>query len=417
MLRRMPNQAQQHMLELFYHIWEKCHFPDRWREATIIPIPKPEKDHSNPLNYRPIALTSCLCKLFERMINNRLVEYLEYNKIISEIQCGFRKYRATVDHLIRLETVIRKGFADRRITLGVFFDLEKAYDTTWRYGILKDLYTYGLRGRMPEMIGLFLKERRFRVSISNVLSQERRQEAGVPKGFILSVTLFAVKVNSLAAVIPNHISASLFVDDLQISCNANTVGEAETIIQPVLDNIHQWATRNGFKFSATKTNCMIFSQKPTVIRPVIYLGGQQIPEVQTTKFLGLHWDQRLTWIPHIAQLKNNCLKSLNLLQTLSCKEWGADQQILMRTYRLVIRPKLDYGCIVYSSASEATLKTLDVVMNEAMRISSGAFRTSPVVSLAVLTAEPPLSVCRKNYTLRYYCKTKCHFKILLMDVL
>ena len=71
MLRKMHDQAQQHMLELFNHVWEKCYFPNRWREATIIPIPKPQKDHSNPLNYRPIALTSCLCKLFERMINNR----------------------------------------------------------------------------------------------------------------------------------------------------------------------------------------------------------------------------------------------------------------------------------------------------------------------------------------------------------
>ena len=99
--------------------------PDRWHEATIIPIPKPQKDHSNPLNYRPIALTSCHCKLFERMIYNRLVEYLETNKIITNVQCGFCKYRATVDHLIHLEMNIRKGIADKKITLGVFFDLEK----------------------------------------------------------------------------------------------------------------------------------------------------------------------------------------------------------------------------------------------------------------------------------------------------
>ena len=113
------------------------------------------------------------------------------------------------------------------------------------YGILRDLYTYGLRGRLPLMIGPFLKERRFRVSISNVLSYERKQESGVPQGSILSVTLFAVKVNSFDAVIPNNINTSLFVDDLQISCSGNTVSEAETNIQRVLDDIYRWATRNG----------------------------------------------------------------------------------------------------------------------------------------------------------------------------
>ena len=146
------------------------------------------------------------------------------------------------------------------------------------------------------------------------------------------------------------------------------------------------------------------------MRPVICLGEQQIPEVTTTKFFGLYWDQWLTWIPHIAQLKNNCLKSLNLLGTPSCKEWGADQQILMRIYRLIIRPKLGYGCIVYSSASEAMLRTLVVVMNEAMCISSGAFKTLPDTSLEVLTTEPPIAIRRKDLTLRYYFKSKCHFQ-------
>ena len=137
---------------------------------------------------------------------------------------------------------------------------------------------------------------------------------------------------------------------------------------------------------------MVFSQKPTIMRPVICMGEQQIPEVTTTEFLGLYWDQRLTLIPHVAQLKNNCFKSLILLRTLSCKECGADQQILMGTYRL------------------RTYRTLGVVMNEAMLISSGAFKTSPVTSLKVLTTEPPLAIRRKYLTLRYYFKSKCHFQ-------
>ena len=237
----------------------------------------------------------------------------------SQVQ-GYGRSR-WVEHLIRLEMIIRKGIADKKITLALFFDLENPYDTTWRYGIQRDLYTYGLCLRMPLLIWLLLKERSFRVSISNLLSHERKQESGVPQWSILSVTLFAVKVNPLAAVIPNYINTSLFVDDLQISCSGNTVSEAKTNIQPVLDDIYRWATRNRFKLSATKANCILFSQKPTIMRPVICLREQQISEVTTAKFGGLYWDQWLTWIPHIAQLKN-CLKSLNLPWMLSCKEWG-----------------------------------------------------------------------------------------------
>ena len=112
--------------------------PKSWKEATVIPIPKPGKDNTNPNNYRPIALTSCICKTLERMINERLVWYLEKNNIITEFQSGFRHQRSTNDHLVRLETFIREAFIKKEHLVAVFFDLEKAYDTTWKYGIMND---------------------------------------------------------------------------------------------------------------------------------------------------------------------------------------------------------------------------------------------------------------------------------------
>ena len=128
-----------------------------WREATIVPVPKPGKDHTVPTNYRPIALTSCVCKTMERMINARLVWFLESNNLISDFQCGFRSQRSTVDHLVRFETFIREAFVKNEHLVAVFFDLEKAYDTTWRHGILKDLHDLGLRGHLPIFISNFLK--------------------------------------------------------------------------------------------------------------------------------------------------------------------------------------------------------------------------------------------------------------------
>ena len=118
-------------------------------QPTIIPIPKPGKDNTNSNNYRPIALTSCICRTLERMINERLVWYLETNNIITEFQSGFRHQRSTNDHLVRLETFIREAFIKKEHLVAVFFDLEKAYDTTWKYGIIIDLHEIGLKGRLP----------------------------------------------------------------------------------------------------------------------------------------------------------------------------------------------------------------------------------------------------------------------------
>ena len=149
MLRHLPNSCLQTLLAVFNSIWTSGNFPTSWSEATVIPIPKPGKDHSDPGNYRPIALTSCVCKTFERMINDRLVWFLESYGYLSALQSGFRKQRSTTDQLVRLESYIRDGLLRGEHVVSIFFDLEKAYDTTWKHGIMRDLHETGLRGRLP----------------------------------------------------------------------------------------------------------------------------------------------------------------------------------------------------------------------------------------------------------------------------
>ena len=108
-----------------------------------------------PNNYRPIALTSRLCKTHERMINKRLTWFLESNNHITRFQFGFGSDGSTTDNLVRLETFIRDALIKKEHVVAVFFDSEKAYDTTWRYGILKDIHKLGLRRRLPTFIENF----------------------------------------------------------------------------------------------------------------------------------------------------------------------------------------------------------------------------------------------------------------------
>ena len=180
MLKHLPPKSLQALLDIFNDIWETGKFPESWELSTIIPVPKPGKDHTEPTNYRPIALTSCLCKTLERMINTRLIWYLESNNLISPVQSGFRSERITNDSLIRLETFIRDAFIKKEHVVAVFFDLEKAYDTTWRYGILRDLHELGLKGRLPVFIKSFLADRRMQVRVGSTLSDQFEQAQGVP---------------------------------------------------------------------------------------------------------------------------------------------------------------------------------------------------------------------------------------------
>ena len=115
LLKHLPSSSLSILLEIFNSMWATGNIPKSWKEATDIPIPKPDKDHTDPSNYRPIALTSCVCKTMERMINDRLTWFLESNNIITNFQSGFRHQRSTNDHLVRLETFIREPSLQKNI--------------------------------------------------------------------------------------------------------------------------------------------------------------------------------------------------------------------------------------------------------------------------------------------------------------
>ena len=144
--------------------------------ALVSPFLKPGKGPTLPSSYRPIALTSCLCKLMEIMVNTRLVSFLERTGVLSSSQCGFCYMHSCIDILILMKNLICKAFVSKRQAASyycLFFYLEKAYDTAWRYGILKVLHDIGLRGEMPLFIKAFIKTRYFKVRVSNTLSDSK----------------------------------------------------------------------------------------------------------------------------------------------------------------------------------------------------------------------------------------------------
>ena len=132
--------------------------------------------------------------------------------------------------------------------------------------------------------------------------------------------------------------------------------------------------------------------------PDLTLDGVQIEIVPEFKFLGLLFDSKLLFIPHINYLSNKCQKALNLLRVVSSMDWGADRKVLLRLYRTLVRSKLDYGCIVYGSARQSYLQKLDSIHNQGLRLALGAFRTS-VNSLYAEANEPSLNVRRKKLSL------------------
>ena len=407
MLKHLPDEATKFLLKVLNKIWETGIIPESWKISIVIPVRKPNKDPFEPTSYRPIALTSCICKLMERMINTRLVWHLEANGLLSNFQFGFRKGRATVDALLNLTNQIQQGFAKQHQTIGVFFDLEKAYDTTWRHGIIKNMYKMGIRGQMIRFINSFLSDRFIKVRVGSYISSPFPQEEGVPQGSVLSVTCFAIAINNIMEVVNLPVKGTLFVDDFAIYCTGYDAISVGRHIQKAIDAVSNWALENGFRFSASKTVAIRFTRRRVKEEvPTLTLNGNILPYENNVKFLGMTLDEKLTWSYHIENLKIKVKRSLNILKVVSGFDWGADKKSLLKMYDALCRSKLDYGSLIYSSACKTKLKELDAVHNMGLRICTGAFRTTPVESLYVDSHELPLDLRREELGLRYTMRLK-----------
>lgn len=394
------------ILILFNRIFSEAVFPMEWRTSIVIALPKPNKDLQLCSSYRPISLTSCLCKIMEKIINARLMWYLERNSIITLNQSGFRRNRSTTDHLVQLEHHLREAIASSQHTIAIFFDIKKAYDTAWRYGVLEKLYNFGLRGALPIFIANFLRDRSLKVRVGSTLSDSYPVNEGIPQGSVLSCTCFLIAINDIAETLPQTVRSVLYVDDFTIYMSGRSTNLIERQLQVALRCLKTWSLKSGLQFSLEKTICMHICRRRGCLKAAsnITLNNQPIRCSPTHKFLGITLDSSLTWKPHIDQLKKSCIRTLDLFKKLAHSSWGSDSVTLLRLYIMLLKPKLDYGAEAYSSAAITYLNSIDTIQNTAIRIATGAFRTSPVVSLHAKASIPPRYYAREQKLLNFYLR-------------
>ena len=414
MMRHLHPNAIDQLLRLFNKIWTEKTFPECWRKAVMIHIGKPEKDLSNPENYRPIAMTSCMCKLMERMVNNRLSWILEKQNKLSNSQFAYRKQRSTIEPIMKLSSYIQKALSDNENVLTIFFDIQKAFDRTWRRGILNRLKELKIEGRMAFFVKNYLQGRTFRSKVGNCISDERVQEEGTPQGSVISALLFIIAVDSVVERLPQEILETIFADDLSITIKSSTLKGVQQKAQRIMSLLERWSNETGFTFSTEKTKMILFGKRKRAQIENVKLYGRNIEQVDTHKFLGITIDSHLNWIPHLKNLKKECYKKLAILKYVTHTKWGADRTSVLKLYKAIILPKLLYASEVFATASVNELKKLEPVHNTALRIATGAFCTSPVMSLLAESGIPSLLNIIKAKNMKYFVKIK-KFPYTLID--
>uniref|UniRef100_A0A7G3B021 Putative rna-directed dna polymerase from mobile element jockey n=1 Tax=Lutzomyia longipalpis TaxID=7200 RepID=A0A7G3B021_LUTLO len=391
MLKNLPRNGIEFLLNIYNQMWCEDNFPCEWLTANIIPIPKPSVNGIS--DFRPIALSNCDLKIFERMVNYRLIWFLEENGLLNHNQFGFRSNRSTTQAIAKLTGDVLEAFEQTSHATAIFLDLEKAYDRVWDAVIIKQLLEWGIDGHILSFLKFYLNERTVRVRIKDVLSSEGHMINGVPQGGVLSVTLFLVAINSIFNIFDpdDPVKILLYADDVVIYSGSANIDDQYYEMQYKLNKMGEWANKNGFRFSPKKTKVMHFCRKQNCHRYTYSINGCQLECVTKFKFLGVWLDPKLRFNHHIQEVKTACSSRLNVLKCISSKSWGSNRDTMIKIHEATILSKIYYGSEIYATAApKALLNPLNSIYNAGYRLSVGAFRTSPVNSILCEAGVQPL---------------------------
>ena len=318
-------------------------------------------------NYRPVSILPILSKILERIMYNRLLEYLEELQILSIFQFGFRKNHSAAMALTCLVDKISKALENGEYVLGIFLDFSKAFDTVDTDILLSKLYHYGIRDCMLDWFKSYLTDRDQYVSYNGYTSGYKRVKCGVPQGSILGPLLFLIYVNDIASV-SDSLLGIMFADDTNMFLSGTDMYKLQQTLNVELEKINLWIQVNKLSLNINKTHFMLFKGRKLIpFCPEIKMNGQVIQRIDRTKFLGVILDDRLSWVHHIDYIAKKVSKSIGILYRL---RRYLDTDTLINMYYAFVYPYFHYCNEIWGNAYATHLKRLKVLQKRAIRIIS-----------------------------------------------
>lgn len=395
-------------------------FPNLFKKANVCPVYK-SGDRLDPSNYRPISLLSSLSKIIEKVVNTRLMSYLEKKGRIVDNQYGFRQGKSTEDAVLRLTSLATSYLDKGEKCVGVFLDFKKAFDTVSLPILITRLENVGIRGYALAWFKDYLKDRQQCVKVGNHVSDSAVSNYGIPQGSTLGPSLFLLYINDLCSLNINQANIFAFADDTAILFHGKTWEQVNNLTEEGLACISCWLEDSLLTLNTSKCSYICFSITDATSPDPNYritlhtypcnrmdrrccLDCAELTRVHSVKYLGVLIDYRLKWDVHITMLAKRVRKLIYAFKNI---REVAQSRLLLRIYVALCESILSYCICAWGGAGKTIIMELERSQRAVLKVLMRLPFRFPTSELYKVTKV--LSV-RKLYF--YNCIRRYHSKVV-----
>ena len=349
-------------------------FPNSGKIARVIPVYKNKGNKSMFVNYRPISLLPVFSKIMEKLIHDKIFEFLVRYQILFETQYGFRKGRNTTHATLDFIKTIEDAIELNQYAIGVFCDLSKAFDTLNHEILLNKLDHYGIRGTANKWFESYLRDRTQYVELNGKRSCSLPIKTGVPQGSILGPLLFLIYINDLPSA--SNLKCVSFADDSNLLIQGNDLRTLTLQLTKELEGINDFFKANQLKLNASKTKMVYFRKKslPTDYEQLdVFLDGIRLTQDESAEFLGISIEGTLNWEKQCTKVANKISRGNGLLNRVKHLLPPSSMRLL---YHSFIQPHIQYNLPAWGGCSAQSKKRIINIQKRAIRTITKSYHTA-----------------------------------------